>query len=319
MGLLKNIVSNAVSDGIRKGIGNAVGKAVEKAVTPAAERFANKQAEAIDSVTAEVGKGIAQTNAAINDASASMAQAGAKMSEAGAAASEAKASLGGFAGLESALSGLASKAESFATQMSASMKVCPSCGQPSPADKSFCPNCGAKLPETTLGQDYTCSKCGAANTPGTKYCSKCGALLPGAEAEIKAQQAKDAQVMEQFASVLPQFPKWTGGHDYCLEQNGEERGYPVYTLNMAGNQKDLNDYIALLLQAGFKQYGDSYWKTVDGVCRTFNCTDAVTDNTIYVGYHVTDYDKQSAPKPAATEDPLADLKGAAKGLFKKFF
>lgn len=292
MGLLKNIVGNAISSGISKGIGSAVGKAVEKAVAPAAERMANKGAQAIDSATAEMDKSFAEANDAVNAA-------------------------GGLSSLEAALSGLAGRAESFATSMSASMKICPNCGQPSTADKDFCPACGTKLPEKTLGEEYTCTKCGAPNTPGTKYCSKCGALLPGAEAAVLEQQSKDAAVLEEMARILPQFPKWSvGGSEFSLEQNGDQNGYPVYMLNLVGGERQLAAYKSLLLQAGFTQYGDQYWKTIDGVCRTFSCVDAVCDDTLSVGFYVSTYDKKEEPKPAA--DPVADLKDVAKGLFKKF-
>lgn len=315
MGLLKNIATNAVRDGIRKGVGNAIGKAVEQAVAPAAERWANKSAQAIDSAAEQMNKSINETKTAISEAGAETKTA---VAEANAATQQAKTSLGGLAGLESALAGFASKAEQYATKMSASMKVCPNCGQPSPADKAFCPNCGTKLPETTLGQDYTCSKCGAVNTPGTKYCSSCGALLPGAEAEMKAQKAKDEAVIEKLASLLPQYPKWTaGGKEFNLEECGTRNGYPEYGLSYRGGRVEVNAYISTLLANGFQKLGCEYWKTVDGVCRVFQSYDEQDDGTICVGFYVSDCEKRAQPK--SVEDPLADLKGAAKGLFKKYF
>lgn len=309
MGLLKNAIGNAVSDGIRKGIGSAMGKAVEKAVTPAAERWANKGAEAIDTATAKMDKDIKETNAA-------MAEAGAATAEAGAATKEAVNAAGGFAGLEAALSGLASRAESFATSMSANMKVCPSCGQASPADKTFCPHCGAKLPEQTLGEAYKCSQCGTANTPGTKFCSKCGAILPAAEAEIKAQKEKDDQVLAEVAAKLPQFPKWDcGGSEFEFEEAGTQNGYPSYTLRFQATQQEVNAYAAKLIEAGFAKYNAyDHWKVIDGVCRTCNIGE-VQDGDAGLYFYVSTIDKKSQPKPQ--EDPLGDLKGAAKGLFKK--
>ena len=315
MGLLKNVVgsaiNNGISKGISKGISSALGKAVEKAVAPAAERMANKGAEAIDSATAELDKSVKQTNAALAEASAATA-------EAGAAAKEAVNAAGGFAGLESALAGLASRAESYATAMSASMKVCPNCGQPSQADKEFCPNCGTKLPEKTLGQEYTCTKCGAANTPGTKYCSKCGAILPAAEAEVKAQQEKDNKVLDEMAATLPQYPKWNcGGSGFEFEDAGGQNGQPSYSLRFKATQQEVDAYVALLLQAGFaKDARYDYWKVIDGVCRTCNVGD-VQEGEANLYYYVSTIDKKNQPKPA--EDPLADLKGAAKGLLNKFW
>lgn len=54
MGLLGNILSGAVSDGL----GKAVGKAVEKAVAPAAERWAGKQADALDKLADAQAKAV---------------------------------------------------------------------------------------------------------------------------------------------------------------------------------------------------------------------------------------------------------------------
>lgn len=314
MGLLKNLVSTAVKDGVRSGVGNAVGnalgKALEQAVTPTAERLAEKGVKAIDTASAQMDKTVAETKVAAGEAKTAL-------NEAGAAATQASAATGGFAGLESALAGLTSRAEKFATQMSAQVKICPSCGQGSPADKTFCPHCGAKLPEKTLGEEYTCTKCGAANTPGTKFCATCGAILPAAEAEVKAQQAKDEAVLAKFDTLLPQYPKWNvGGSEFNLEEDGESNGYPIYYFNLVGGQAILDAYIALLKEAGFTQHGDQYWKTVDGVCRTVSTVDAASDNTINIGFFVSTYDKKVEKKPE--NDPVVDLKGVAKGMFKKF-
>lgn len=222
--------------------------------------------------------------------------------------------MGGLAGLGSALAGLASRAEQFTTQMTSSMKICPSCGEPSPGDKAFCPHCGAKLPEQTLGQGYVCAKCGVQNTPGTKFCSSCGALLPAAEAQMKAQKEKDDKTLARLHELLPQFPVWSvGGSDFNLEENGTSMGYPVYLLTAECNRGQLDAYIALLLQAGFKQSGDEYWKTVDGVCRVFSATEAFSSDLMNVNFYVDNYDKREEKKAAESS---SDLKGLAKGLFK---
>ena len=67
MGLLGNLLSGAISDSI----GKAVGKAVEKTVAPAAERWAEKQAEALDKVADAQAKAIdaaaQNVNAAADD------------------------------------------------------------------------------------------------------------------------------------------------------------------------------------------------------------------------------------------------------------
>lgn len=304
MGILDRVVSRAVSDGIRKGVGNAIGKAVEQAVAPAAQRWADKQATAIDNAADKMNKNIQETSTAAN--------------EAGKATTQAASSLGGLAGLESTLTGLAAKAETYAAKMTSTMKICPNCGQPSQADKAFCPNCGTKLPETTLGQDYTCAKCGTANTPGTKFCTNCGALLPGAEAEMKNKKEKDEKELEKLYNLVPQFPKWeAGGCNFEVGQNGENCGYPVYTLQFDGGKKELDAYVAQLLQAGFIKQYDDCWKVVDGVCRVLNMTDAINNEEkyVYISFYVDPkFAKKPDPKPAA-QDPISDL----KGIFKKYF
>lgn len=319
MGLLKSILSSVVSDtmnrtidnavrkgvgdAVRKGVGDAIGKAVGDAVKPTADRLASESAKAIDSAATEINQTAAQVNAAAQGVSQ--------------AAPEARPSESGLSALEQALTGWKSSMEQMATRVSAKMKVCPQCGEVSPADKAFCPHCGAKLPEKTMGQDYVCPKCGEANLPGTKFCGKCGTLLPGAEAEVNAQKAKDDETLSRLASLQPQFPAWTvGGSEFVLEEQGSHNGYPVYRLELKGGQRELDGYIALLKGAGFTQYGDEYWKTVDGICRTFDTTEAVSDTYVRVAFYVSNYDKKSQPKPA--EDPLGDLKSAAKGIFGRF-
>jgi hypothetical protein len=71
MGLFKDILSGAVSDSI----GKVVGQAVEKAVTPAAERLAQKQAEAIDKLAEKTEQAVAESSAAIDKAAADVADA----------------------------------------------------------------------------------------------------------------------------------------------------------------------------------------------------------------------------------------------------
>lgn len=305
MGLLKNIVTKAVSDGISKGVGNAIGKAVEQAVRPAADKMAAKGAEALNNAAEEMNKGLEETKAAAAEARTATARAAAD-------SREAVEQMGGFAGLEAALSGWAASAEKYAARAAANIKICPSCGEGTTADKTFCPHCGAKLPETTLGQDYTCTKCGAANTPGTKFCASCGALLPGAEAEVREQQAKDEAVLADFHAMLPQYPEWTcGGREFEFAERGTRNGGPEFYLTFQGTQKELDAYLAKLTEAGFNKKDQEYWKTVDGVCRT--ALAEMGDAGPFVLFYVSNLDKP-APKPA---DPVADLKGMAKGMFRK--
>lgn len=58
------------------------------------------------------------------------------------------------------------------------VKICPKCGDPSPATQTFCEKCGTRLPELTLAQQNVCPKCGKAFLPGAAFCSGCGSRLP---------------------------------------------------------------------------------------------------------------------------------------------
>lgn len=71
MGLFKDILSGAVSDSI----GKVVGQAVEKAVTPAAERLAQKQAEAIDKLADKTEKLANETGKAVEESTAAISKA----------------------------------------------------------------------------------------------------------------------------------------------------------------------------------------------------------------------------------------------------
>ena len=85
---------------------------------------------------------------------------------------------------------------------------------------------------------------------------------------------------------------------------------------------------------------DIYYKVVDGVCRSFDKTDAVSDDSVSVTFFVGDYDKRAeererkaeaareaaeSAKEAAREaaetakDTAKAAADKAKGLFKKFF
>lgn len=71
MGFLKNILSGALEEGLSK----AVSKAVEKTVVPAAEKFAQKQADAIDKAADKQAKAIEDATSGIDDATAQLDQA----------------------------------------------------------------------------------------------------------------------------------------------------------------------------------------------------------------------------------------------------
>ncbi len=303
MGLLGKVLSNAVSDGIGKGIQNAVGKAVENAVRPAADKLAGQAADHLNQAARSLEENAEATRTAVESAPASPA--------------------GGVAELGSALAGWATAMQGVAGQVAQNMKECPQCGEVVTADHKFCPKCGAQLPDKTLGADYVCPECGKQNLPGTAYCVACGKMLPAAEAENASQLAK-------WDVMLPQYPKWTLGGMLELEECGETNGERMISLRVGGaGAGQLARYVEMLKADGFAPVydGDSdvYWKTVDGVCRAFDKTDALQGDSLNVTFFVGDYDKRAAAKEkaeAAMDTAKESARAAAdmaKGLFKKLF
>lgn len=325
MSFLKNLISDAVSDGVGKGIRDAVGKAVETAVQPAADKLAGQAAEQIDQATQNLEK----STKAVSEAQA----------EAGSAAQEAsQTKYSGTASLEAALTGWAGAMQTAAGQAVQNMKECPKCGEIVTADHKFCPKCGSALPEKTIGEAYLCPKCGKQNLPETVYCVECGTRLPAAEAAY-------AQQISKWEEWIPHYPKWDLGGEFELTRGDTMNGEQTVRLfvHNAG-QQELNRYIALLKESGFipAYDGDSdiYYKVVDGVCRSFDKTDAVSDDSVSVTFFVGDYDKRAeererkaeaareaaeSAKEAAREaaetakDTAKAAADKAKGLFKKFF
>ena len=226
---------------IKRGISDAVESAIGKAVAPKVEQLANQAAQQIDQATDSAAKQTAQSSPLTG-------------------------------GLEGVFSNLQRSRESSATEISTSVTLCPSCGQPTGADKKFCPSCGARLPEETVAQGAVCPACGKQNSVGTKFCADCGTKLPAAVQEEQASQAEDAAVMAQWEGLLPQYPKWScGGREYVLEQND---GYVMFAARMGdafAAENAVKQYRALLVQAGFRQAGqypsaDHLYKLADGVC-----------------------------------------------------
>lgn len=320
MGLLdraiKNGISRGISEGISKGVGQAVGKAAERVIAPRAEAYANAAAKELDAATQAMNQSAQELGAAASRAE----------SECGRAQSAAKSS--GFAGLESALTGWAQSAQSFATEAAKNMKVCPKCGNPATADNSFCPNCGTKLPEETLAQGAVCPSCGRQNTVGTKFCAGCGTKLPSAVAEEKAAAARDAAVLAQWAEKLPQYPVWScGGTELSLESGD---GYYIFSAVLESDfaaQNAVNKYREALLQNGFRQAGqypcrEHLYKKVGGVCchvDTEHCFDGDGNApTLYFNMEEPtggfDYVK---PAPQKEFNLKNELKGGLKDLLRR--
>ena len=232
-------LERAIRRGVSEGIGKAVGQAITKAVEPTATELANKAAQHFDNA--------AQQNSRPKTQIAS--------------------------GLEGAFANLERAAQGYATEMSKNIKVCPNCNQPSDKGKLFCPSCGTKLPETTVSEGAVCTECNKQNPVGAKFCDACGAKLPAAIAEEQAQADRNAAVIAEWDTKLPQYPKWNcGGKNYCIE---DMDGYIIFSADFEGNrfaaEQAVEQYRRLLVQNGFIQAGQypniaHLYKRVNGVC-----------------------------------------------------
>ena len=232
-------LERAIRRGVSEGIGKAVGQAITKAVEPTATELANKAAQHFDNA--------AQQN------------------------SRPKAQIA--SGLEGAFANLERAAQGYATEMSKNIKVCPNCNQPSDKEKLFCPSCGTKLPETTVSEGAVCTECNKQNPVGAKFCEACGAKLPAAIAEEQAQADRNAAVIAEWDTKLPQYPKWNcGGKNYCIE---DMDGYIRFSADFEGNrfaaEQAVAQYRKALVQNGFIQAGQypniaHLYKRVNGVC-----------------------------------------------------
>ncbi len=237
---MSNFLKKAIRNGISKGIGDAVSKAVREVVEPKATELTNKATQYFDQA-------------------------------AGNAAQEAKQST---SGLESAFANLERATQSYATQMSKNMKICPDCGQPTTAEKTFCPSCGAKLPAQTVAEGAVCSACGKQNSIGTRFCEDCGTKLPAAIQEEQAQLAKDEAELAQWDVLLPQYPKWTcGGSKFNLEEY--DPGIYSFSAGFNGDtvaaRQAVDQYRQILQQNGFRQAGQypdicHLYKKIDDKC-----------------------------------------------------
>lgn len=240
MSFLERTIRRAVS----KGVSNAVGNAVQKAVEPKATELANQAAQHIDNAAQSVARSTAQQNTA--------------------ATSELR---GAFSNLERSM-------QDYATERAKNIKICPSCGEATGAEKKFCPSCGTKLPEQTVAQGAVCTNCGKQNSIGTKFCSDCGAKLPAAIAEEQAQAERNAAVMAEWDKYLPQYPKWNcGGSEFNIEEYDpgcfEFRAF--FNGNSQAARRAVDSYRQILLQNGFRQAGEypcieHLYKMENGVC-----------------------------------------------------
>ena len=239
-----SFLKRAIREGISRGIGDAVGQAVRQAVEPKATELANKAAQHLDQMAQPHTQEVKQS----------------------------------FSGLEGALENLQRASESYATEVSKNVKVCPGCGEPVSADKKFCPGCGAKLPERTMAQGALCPACGKQNTVGTKFCDECGTKLPAALEEELAAQKKMEEALILWDEKLPQYPRWTcGGTGLYIEDHNpaECSGYfASVNIDFPRNYEadgELDQYWEILKASGFRtagKYPDNshLYKMIDGTC-----------------------------------------------------
>ena len=234
MGFLERAIRRGVSDAV----GKAVGTAISKAVEPKATEFVNKTAEHFDNAS--------QNHQRQNNT---------------------------VSGLEGAFKNLERATQSYATEMSKNMKICPSCQKSTTADKKFCPECGAQLPEQSVAESAVCTKCGKQNSVGTKFCQECGEKLPCAIMEEQAIISKNTQALNEWDNKLSAFPKWScGGTNYHIEEY--DIGCYGFSADFADNHIAAKEaviaYRQLLLQNGFRQAGqypniEHLYRRVDGI------------------------------------------------------
>ena len=274
MGFFKNILGDAVSTGI----GNALGKAVEKAVAPAAERFANKQAEAIDDATRRTDEAMKQTAAAMDQAQKD---------------------------LDAAAAG-----EPVAAK--------PAEGAPEGAAPE-------RRPLTEEERKQAAEASAALKGFGMMFSGAIAQAKREAEEEEAKKKAAEAAIFENWEQNLPAFPKWdVGGSHFILEEETPRNGYPVFRLILDGRPFLMEAYAQKIRSAGFIARGcsnpqdlnaDTYYKIIDGVCWSWNRTDACMDGQICTTFYV-----DTPPQPRQEHKPSSSnssLEGLAKGLFKK--
>ena len=140
---LKSIAGKAISDAVSDGVKKVVSGVATKAANEAAEKTTN-------AINSEIEKNAEQQKAAAPAA--------------GTGAQPAVQAGGAFAGLGSALSGLANidfkavgqamgKLETAAADMVQGMAVCPKCGFQNEVTANVCVKCGTKLPVAELSQE----------------------------------------------------------------------------------------------------------------------------------------------------------------------
>ena len=291
MGFFKNLVGGAISDGI----GNALSKAVEKAVAPAAEKFAKKQAEAIDDATRRTDAVMQQTAATLDQAQQDL--------DAAAAGRPVQVADGATGGQPAQVAGSSTE------------------GQPAQAAGGTAAS-GRPLTEEERKQAAEASA--ALKGFSAMFSGAIAQAKREAEEEAAAKKAAEAAIFENWEQNLGAYPKWdVGGSNFILEEETPQNGYPAYRLILDGRPYFVELYAAKLRAAGFIARGcsnpqdlnaDTYYKIIDGICWSWNRTDAASDGQICTYFYV---DTPPKPRQETSKSSSSDLGGLAKGLFKK--
>lgn len=291
MGFFKNLVGGAISDGI----GNALSKAVEKAVAPAAEKFAKKQAEAIDDATRRTDAVMQQTAATLDQAQQDL--------DAAAAGQPVQA------------------APADGSTEGQPVQAAPADGSPAPSAAS---GQAGQRPLTEEERKQAAEASAALKGFSAMFSGAIAQAKKEAEEEAAAKKVAEAAIFENWEQNLGAYPKWdVGGSNFILEEETPQNGYPAYRLILDGRPYFVELYAAKLRAAGFIARGcsnpqdlnaDTYYKIIDGICWSWNRTDAASDGQICTYFYV---DTPPKPRQETSKSSSSDLGGLAKGLFKK--
>lgn len=161
-----------------------------------------------------------------------------------------------------------------------------------------------------------------------------GMMFSGAVAQAKKeaveQEAKKAAaelaIFDNWEENLPAFPKWdVGGEDFELREDMPRNGKPFYIFSLTGRPYLTELYAAKLRNAGFQAMGsnpldlnaDRLYKIIDDVCWVWDRSEGCYDGGITMAFYADQY--RPAPKKESSAQSPTDLKGLAKGIFKKLF
>jgi hypothetical protein len=175
---------------------------------------------------------------------------------------------------------------------------------------------------------------GVADVNAAQALKGLGMMFSGAVAQAKKeaveQEAKKAAaelaIFDNWEENLPAFPKWdVGGEDFELREDMPRNGKPFYIFSLTGRPYLTELYAAKLRNAGFQAMGsnpldlnaDRLYKIIDDVCWVWDRSEGCYEGGITMAFYADQY--RPAPKKESSAQSPTDLKGLAKGIFKKLF